>query len=99
MKMMMVRVYIMEAEKQLKPILSYLHDKAKVRGVTVFRGVSGFGQSGQMHTASLVDLSLNLPMTVEFFDSNDRIVDIIQHLNSFVEPGHIVSWPVDTNLE
>ncbi|MDX1901788.1 MAG: DUF190 domain-containing protein [Gammaproteobacteria bacterium] len=98
MKMMMVRVYIMEAEKQLKPILNYLHDVAKVRGVTVFRGVTGFGQSGQMHSATLVDLSLNLPMTIEFFDSIDRIDPIIQHLNSFVEPGHIASWPIDVNL-
>ena len=98
MKMVMVRVYVMEAEKQLKPILSYLHDNIKVRGVTVFRGITGFGKSGQMHSSSLIDLSLNLPIVVEFYDTNERVEEIIQHLNTFIEPGHIVSWAVEVNL-
>jgi PII-like signaling protein len=98
MEMMMVRIYLMEAEKQLKPVLSYLHDTVKVRGVTVFRGVTGFGKSGAMHSSNLIDLSLNLPLCVEFFDSKERVQDIITHLNIFVEPGHIVNWPIEANL-
>jgi uncharacterized protein len=98
MNMMMVRVYIMEAEKQLKPILSYLHDEVKVRGVTVFRGITGFGKTGQMHSSSLVDLSLNLPIAIEFFDSKERVDDIVIHLNSLVEPGHLAYWPIQVNL-
>src|ERR1700722_17372869 len=97
-QMKMVRVYVLEAEKQLKPILSYLHDTAKVRGVTVFRGITGFGKSGQMHASSLVDLSLNLPITIEFFDTFERIDEIIKHLDTFIEPGHLVTWMVDVNL-
>lgn len=98
MDMMMVRVYVMEAEKKLQPILSYLHDNIKVRGVTVFRGITGFGKSGQMHSSTLIDLSLNLPITIEFFDSRERVVAIINHLNKLVEPGHIASWPIEVNL-
>ena len=96
--MIMVRVYVMEAEKQLKPVLSYLHDEIKVRGVTVFRGITGFGQSGEMHSSNLLDLSLNLPIAIEFFDTTERIDAIIQRLNTFVEPGHITYWPIQTNL-
>ncbi len=98
MDMMMVRVYLMEAEKQLKPILSYLHDEVKVRGVTVFRGITGFGKTGQMHSSSLVDLSLNLPITIEFFDSKEHVDEIVKHLNSLVEPGHLAYWPIQVNL-
>lgn len=98
MDMMMVRVYVMEAEKQLKPILSYLHDTIKVRGVTVFRGITGFGKSGEVHSSGLIDLSLNLPITIEFFDSKAQVGSIIQHLSTMVESGHIVSWPVEVNL-
>lgn len=97
--MMMVRVYVMEAENQLKPILSYLHDTIKVRGVTVFRGITGFGKSGQMHSSTLLDLSLNLPLIIEFFDSKDRVTEIITYLNSIVKPGHIASWPIQVNLD
>ena len=40
----MVRVYLTEAGKTLKTLLTKLHDEEKVRGVTVFRGISGFGR-------------------------------------------------------
>lgn len=92
LQVIMVRVYIMEAEKLLKPILHYLHEKHKVRGVTVFRGITGFGQSGVMHTASLLDLSMDLPLAVEFFDTPDRITPILDHLATLLEPGHIICW-------
>ena len=92
-----VRVYLMEADKTLKPLLERLHDQEKVRGVTVFRGVSGFGGSGVMHTASLVDLSLDLPVTVEFFDEPEKIDAILEHLSDLAEAGHIVRWQAETN--
>ena len=38
----MVRIYLTEAEKMLDTVLKRLHDWEKVRGVTVFRGISGF---------------------------------------------------------
>ena len=41
-----VRVYLHESESLPQRLLDYLHDEAGVRGVTVFRGVTGFGASG-----------------------------------------------------
>ncbi|MGD8811328.1 MAG: DUF190 domain-containing protein, partial [Thioalkalispiraceae bacterium] len=49
----MVRIYLNEGEGQLKGFLKRLHDWEKVRGVTVFRGISGFGDSGVVHDTSL----------------------------------------------
>lgn len=92
LKVVMVRVYITEGEKLLNPIIQYLHEQHKVKGVTVFRGISGFGQSGKMHTSSLVDLSLDLPLAIEFFDVPEKIVTILNHLCTLVEPNHIVTW-------
>ena len=88
----MVRVYLTEQKAHLEQLLAHLHDKEKVRGVTVFRGVGGFGKSGVMHSSSLLDLSLNLPIVIEFFDTPDRVEPIIEYLQESVEPGHIVSW-------
>ena len=92
-----VRVYLTEADRLLKTVLSRLHDDEKVRGVTVFRGVSGFGKSGQMHSAGLLDLSSDLPVVVEFFDKPDKVGEIIAHLNTLVGAGHIVSWAAELN--
>ncbi len=51
-----VRIYLTEGEQLLKKLLAHLHDEEKVRGVTVFRGVSGFGRSGKVHSSSLLAL-------------------------------------------
>jgi hypothetical protein len=92
-----VRVYLTETEKYLKQLLTYLHDESQVRGVTVIRGIVGFGQSGKIHTAHLVDLSINLPVIIEFFDRPEKIEKIITHLNGFIKPGHLVYWSAHTN--
>jgi len=92
MDVTMVRIYLTEAEKMIDPLLKRLHDWEKVRGVTVFRGITGFGKSGALHSSKLLDMSLNLPVVVEFFDEPDKVETILEHLSGMIEPGHIVSW-------
>ena len=93
-EMLIVRIYLSEEKAHLEHLLSLLHDVEKVKGVSVFRGIEGFGDSGTVHTAKIIDLSMNLPIVVEFFDETEKVNGIIDHLNEFVKPGHIVSWPV-----
>lgn len=95
----MVRIYCTEGEHKMKETLSYLHDVEQVAGVTAFRGVAGFGRSGKMHTASLLDLSLDMPIVIEFFDRPEKISAVMAHLRSKIDPGHMVHWPAHTNLE
>lgn len=92
-----VRIYIMEAEHLLKPILKQLH-KEKVRGVSVFRAIDGYGSSGT-HPASLVDLSLNLPLGIEFFDKSEVISTVLEDIYPLVKPEHIVFWSAQANDE
>lgn len=95
----MVRVYLTEAEAHLNSLLEHLNDEHKVRGVTVFRGVAGFGQSGKIHSSSLLDLSLDLPVVIEFFDEPARAAAMIESLYPKVGAGHIVSWPVSLSVD
>lgn len=88
-----VRIYVTDDVEKHAHLVRRLHDEEKVRGVTVFRGITGFGASGRVHQASLVDLSLDLPLVIEFFDTADKVEGILEHLQQYVEPGHIVSWP------
>jgi hypothetical protein len=86
-----VRVYLTEHDKYQR-LLARLHDVEKVRGVTVFRGISGFGKDGRIHSAQLIDTLLDLPIVIEFFDEPERVEPIIAHLRELVPPGHILSW-------
>lgn len=93
----MVRIYLSEKESHLDNLLKRLHDWEKVRGVSVFRGISGYGDNGRVHTASLTDLSLDLPLVVEFFDEPAKVEKILEHLNTTVKPRHMVKWPAWVN--
>jgi PII-like signaling protein len=92
-----VRVYLTETEKLLKKLLAKLHDEEKVSGVTVFRGISGFGRSGVVHSSTLLDLSLDLPLVIEFFDEPAKVKRILDHLKDILPPGHVVSWSARVN--
>jgi PII-like signaling protein len=95
----MVRIYLTEANHLMKQLLERLHDEERVRGVTVFRGITGFGKSGKMHSSSLLDLSLDLPVIIEFFDDPDKVEGILHHLKDILPAGHVVTWPAKVNTD
>ena len=95
----MVRVYCSEAGHQHQKIIELLHRDHRVAGVTAFRGIAGFGKSGQLHEAGLLDVSLDLPVIIEFFDRPDKVAGVLPLIEDLLGPGHIVSWPAQANLE
>jgi len=94
-----VRIYCSEKDGRYRDLLARLHDEEAVAGVTAFRGVAGFGGSGRVHTAHLLDVSLDLPIVIEFFDRPERVEAILKDLKSILKPGHVISWPAQVNLE
>ena len=95
----MVRVYLTEHAHLSARIMKVLHDWEHARGVTVFRGIAGFGTSGHMHGVNFADLALDLPVVIEFYDVPEKIEKILVDLNEFIEPGHIVTWNVRMLIE
>lgn len=94
--MVFVRVYVTESSHLLNKIIHYLKNEAKIRGVSVFRAVSGFGETSE-HSALMLDLSLDLPLAIEFFDLKTKIEPVLEYLSSIIKDEHIVFWEVKTN--
>lgn len=92
-----VRIYLTEEQHLFNKLIARLHDQYKVKGVTAFRGIAGFGQSDKMHSSTLLDVSLDLPLVLEFFDTPEKISSIIQQLAGDIKPGHLVMWSAQTN--
>ena len=95
---LIVRVYLSEGDQGrrtnlMREILSALHDKHAVQGVTVFRGVAGFGADGEVHADDMLRLNVDLPLVIEFFDEPLAAEAAIHFLETMVAQGHIVSWP------
>jgi len=97
----MVRVYLSETNAHLKTLLKRLNDWGKVKGVTVFRGIAGFGQSGKIHSSLLMSIADDddLPVVLEFFDEPSKAAAMIDWINTIVGPGHVVSWSAQLSGE
>ncbi len=93
----LVRIYLTEGQHKAEELMRILHDEEQVRGVTAFRGIMGFGQSGKMHASSLIDMSLDLPLVLEFFDRPEKVEQVLKRLEPLIKPGHAVSWPAQVN--
>jgi len=89
------RIYVTEGKGLHRRIFERLHDEEKVRGVTLFRGISGFGTSGKVHSGDLLDMSLDLPVVIEFFDAPERVAAIVARLANLVAPGHVVTFAAE----
>lgn len=98
-KVMVVRIYITEVTKLLKPIIHYLQDELKIRGFSVFRAISGYGDSGKTHESSFVDLTFNLPLVIEFFDLPQKISQALEHINTIIKPEHVIFWEAEANAK
>jgi PII-like signaling protein len=58
-------------------------------GVTVLRGVAGYGGSSVYHTDKILRLSQDLPIVLEVIESTERIEAILPRLDEMVEGGLI----------
>jgi hypothetical protein len=93
------RIYTLEGHDQLNQALDILRDEEKIFGVTIIRGIAGFGENREVHTSSLLTLSLELPLIIEFYDEPDRVDKAIQVLKSRLDFKHIVSWPATAYID
>ncbi len=89
----LMRIHIGESDKwHGKPLYEAIVEelrKEKFSGVTVLRGVAGYGGSSVYHTDKLLRLSQDLPIVLEVIESQERIDEILPHLDEMVDGGLI----------
>ncbi len=89
----MMRIYIGEADKHgSKPLYRALVEmfrKRKLAGVTVLRGILGFGAKSHLHSAQLLRLSQDLPMVIEAVDTQENIDRVMPEVEELVTEGLI----------
>jgi uncharacterized protein len=96
-EMLMVRIYLSEADHGkrktlMQEILTLLQDRHAVQGVTVFRGIAGFGAGGEVRADDILRLNVDLPLVIEFFDEPKVAEAAIDLIGDLVPKAHIVSW-------
>lgn len=89
----LMRIFIGESDKyQGKPLYEALIQRFRgkgLAGVTVLRGVAGFGASSTVHTEKVLRLSLDLPIIIEVVETEDAIQAILPDLDEMIGGGLI----------
>jgi PII-like signaling protein len=93
----MVRIYLHEADhgrrkNLMQEILNILHDQQRVKGVTVFRGIAGMDESGEVHASDMLRLMVDLPLVIEFFDEPKVVEAVLDLIKDLIPSGHVISW-------
>jgi len=94
-----VSIYIGESDKwERKPLYQAILELLKTEdcaGATVTRALSGFGAHSRIHTASVVALSTDLPLKIEWIDSPVRVNRVMPKLRKMVIEGLITAEDVE----
>ncbi len=89
----LMRIHIGESDKwHGKPLYEAIVEllrKESFSGVTVLRGVAGYGGSSVYHTDKILRLSQDLPIILEVVETTERIDQILPRLDGMVEGGLI----------
>ena len=91
----LVRIFVGESDQwKHRPLYRALLERLRTEGfagATVFHGVAGFGPSSVIHTASLVELSADLPVLIEVVDDEAHVEKLIPILDEMVTGGALVT--------
>ncbi len=56
-----------------------------IAGVSIFRGIEGYGATSRIHTAKVLRLSESLPVVIEIVDTVERIALIQKEIEDIFE--------------
>ncbi len=88
---LLLRVFIGESDHYKgKPLYEQIVLKARalnLAGATVLKGVMGFGADSRIHTAKLLELSVDLPMVIEIVDTEENINKLMPFIDETVTEG------------
>ena len=98
----LMRIHIGESDRwHGKPLYEAIVEelrKEKFSGVTVLRGVAGYGGSSVYHTDKLLRLSQDLPIVLEVIESQERMDEILPHLDEMIGGGLVTLEKVQVIL-
>ncbi len=98
-KCKIMKIYVSEDTKykghNLYHAIVFKMREIGMAGVTVTRGIEGYGQGKRLHTARILDLSLDLPIIIEVVDIPERIEKAIPVVEEMVNKGLIMVADVE----
>jgi len=91
----LLRIFLGEGDEyNHRPLYKAIVVRARelgMAGATLLRGRMGFGRSNQLHNASILRLSFDLPLVLEIVDTPERIEAFLPELKKMMRNGLITT--------
>ena len=88
---LLLRIFIGESDRfNHLPLYEAIVMKARelhMAGATVLRGPLGFGASSRIHTAKILQLSMDIPFVIEIIDTEEKINAFLPVLDEMMDGG------------
>jgi len=95
----LLRIFVNEVDKhESLPTYEWILREARrqgLAGVTVLRGLQGFGAHSRVHTAKVLRLSADLPIIIEIVDTTEKIEAFLPSIEEAVPEGLATLEKVD----
>lgn len=90
----LMKIYLNEGAKYKGKLLYHAIvrklKELQVAGVTVIRGIEGYGPENILRTAKLVDLTVSLPIVIDIVEEEDKLKEITPIIKEMITKGLIV---------
>ena len=91
----LTRIFVGDSDKwHGKPLETALVERLRkdgFAGVTVLRGIVGFGAASVVHTAHVLDLSADLPVVVEVVEDEEHTTQLLAILDEMLTDSALVT--------
>ncbi|GMR02353.1 MAG: DUF190 domain-containing protein [Acidimicrobiia bacterium] len=98
----LLRIFIGESDTyDGKPLYMAIVEALRregLAGVTVVRGIEGFGKSSRLHTAHILRLSEDLPIIIECVDTAEKVEAILPALDDMIGDGLVTLERVEVRV-
>ena len=98
-KCKLLKIYISEDSKYKKhnlyhEIVHRLKDFG-IAGVTVSRGIEGYGKDKVLHSSRLLEISQSLPIIIEAVDEAEKIENVLHIIEDIMNEGLVLVTDVN----
>jgi len=87
----LLRIFIGESDhyngRALYEHIVYQARELHIAGVTVIRGIMGYGANSKIHTAKILRLSEDLPIIIEIVDDEEKIKTLLPYIEKCIGNG------------
>jgi len=94
-----VKIYLKNIDKYNQESLWHLIlervKQSQLSGATIYKAVAGVGQTKQIHTFDILNLSQDIPLVIEIVDDAKKIDDFLKANKEILKDTFITLKPIE----